>query len=100
MAAVVNKYKEPLEHYYLSHSTFNFPCDRFLRQAVVYSCLPDRKVGFYLMSNFENKYVINLFTRLKLFWVHQLGSIRDHTFGYKLKSKIVNKLISNFREPF
>jgi hypothetical protein len=45
-------------------------------------------------------YVINLCTRLKLFWVHQLGSIRDHTFGYKLKSKIVNKLISNFREPF
>jgi hypothetical protein len=28
--------KQPLEHYYLSHATFPFPPDRFLRQAVVY----------------------------------------------------------------
>jgi hypothetical protein len=31
---------------------------------------PDRKVDVYLMSNFENKYVINLCPRLKLFWAH------------------------------
>jgi hypothetical protein len=29
--------KHPLEHYYLSHATFPFPCDRFLRQAVGYN---------------------------------------------------------------
>jgi hypothetical protein len=29
--------KTPTEHYYLSHATFPFPPDRFLRPAVVYS---------------------------------------------------------------
>jgi hypothetical protein len=59
--------------------------------------IPDRKVGFYLISNFENKFVINLCTRLKLFWYQLVGSIR---FVYKLKSTIVNKWGSYFREHF
>jgi hypothetical protein len=29
--------KQPSEHFYLSHATFPFPRDRFLRPAVVYS---------------------------------------------------------------
>jgi hypothetical protein len=36
----------------------------------VAAAVPDRKVDVYLMSNFENKYVINLCPRLKLFWAH------------------------------
>jgi hypothetical protein len=46
---------------------------------------PTGKLVFTWWVILKNKYEINLCTRLKLFWVHQLGSIRDHTLGYKLK---------------
>jgi hypothetical protein len=43
------------------------------RPILKYNISPDRKTGYYLISNFENKFVINLCTRLKLFWYQLVG---------------------------
>jgi hypothetical protein len=49
---------------------------------------PDRKTGFYLISNFENKFVINLCTRLKLFWYQLVGFNKVSHLWLQIKVKI------------
>jgi hypothetical protein len=43
--------KQPSEHYYLSHATFPFSRDRFLRPAVAYSRFLALRVNFWLLSS-------------------------------------------------
>jgi hypothetical protein len=44
--------QQPSEHYYLSHATFPFPCDRFLCLTVVYSRFVAFWAILWLLSNY------------------------------------------------
>jgi hypothetical protein len=51
--------KQPSEHYYLSHATFPFPRNHFLRPAVVYSRFLAFGVIFWLLISYALLYYLS-----------------------------------------